>query len=243
DVSRGDMLVHAENQPFSGRRFEGTTVWMNAKPLQPNRPYLLKQTTQIVQARVKEIRHRVDVNTLGHQRASQLQLNKIGVVSVEAQRPLFFDAYKNNRATGNFILIDPITNETVAAGMISRPDTFHHSGPVTETERQARIGHRPYLLNLPRATEEVARNIERHLFDAGYLVHIVENSPEAVRTVLAAGLVAMLVGASTTAPAGFTANQVITADAEEEADLYQSVLAAITSSNAGTVSLTDGAGI
>jgi sulfate adenylyltransferase large subunit len=243
DISRGDMLVHAGNQPFSGRRFEATTVWMNARPLQPNRPYLLKQTTQIVQARVKEIRHRVDVNTLGHQRAGQLQLNEIGVVSVESQRPLFFDAYKNNRSTGSFILIDPITNETVAAGMISRPDAYHHSGPVTETERQARIGHRPYLLNLPRATEEVARNIERHLFDAGYMVHIVENSPEAVRTVLAAGLVAMVVGESTAVPPGFPANQVITADAEDEADLYQSVLAAITSSNAGTVSLTDGAGI
>src|SRR4029077_17436148 len=132
---RGDMLVHPDDVPHSGRRFEATVVWMSEKALEPHRPYLLKQTTQMVQAKIRDIRHRVDINTLGHQRASQLQLNEIGVVTVESQRALFFDPYRKNRSTGCFILIDPITNETVGAGMIIGPDTHHHSGPVTPTER------------------------------------------------------------------------------------------------------------
>src|SRR5207248_518566 len=105
DISRGDMLVHPDNAPHAGRRVEATMVWMNEKPLEPHRAYLLKHSTEIVQARVRDIRHRIDINTLGHQRASQLQLNEIGLVSVEAQRQIFFDAYRKNRATGSFILI------------------------------------------------------------------------------------------------------------------------------------------
>ncbi len=80
DISRGDMLVHAGNPPHFGRRFEATVVWMNQKPLEPNHPYLLKHTTQTGQARVREIRYRIDVNTLEHQPVSELaaQRNRRG---------------------------------------------------------------------------------------------------------------------------------------------------------------------
>src|SRR5215469_5760596 len=118
DISRGDMLVHSPNLAHAGRRFDATIVWMNQKPLVPNRPYVIKQATQVAQARVREIRSRIDVNTLERQEADELGLNEIGVVAVEAQRPLFFDPYRRNRGTGSFILIDPITNETLGAGMI-----------------------------------------------------------------------------------------------------------------------------
>jgi sulfate adenylyltransferase large subunit len=253
DISRGDMLVPTANQPHVGRRFEATVVWMNQKPLEPHRPYLLKQTTQIVQARVREIRHRVDIHTLGHQRASNLQLNEIGVVSVEAQRSLFFDPYRANRATGNFILIDPITNETLGAGMILGPDTWRPSGPVTSAERLARIGHRPYLVRLVNADRETARAIERHLFDQSYLVHVIEEPQhlaQAVRTAFTAGLVSVVYGAAAKDSAAFSAgvpkDQIVTLNRdqfENEAALIRALIQALTSVAGGDVPLTDGAGI
>lgn len=118
DVSRGDMLVAPADPPQSARRFDATLVWMNQKPAVAGRPYLLKHTTQTLQARIVEIRHRVDIHTLAAQPAGELQLNEIGAVVVEAQRPLFIDPYRRNRFTGSFILIDPLSNETLGAGMI-----------------------------------------------------------------------------------------------------------------------------
>ncbi len=253
DISRGDMLVHSSDQPHSGRRFEASVVWMNEKPLEPHRPYLLKHTTQMVQAKVREIRHRIDINTLGHQRANHLQLNEIGVVSVEAQRPIFFDAYRKNRMTGNFILIDPITNETLGAGMIVGPDVHHHSGPVTPAERLARIGHRPYVIRLEQGGAELARLIERHLFDLGYLVHVVEEADpmvQAVWTGFQAGLISIVYGLSAENPAvvppAIPGDQVIAMNAtqfEDEAGLLQAIVSSLASGNLGNVRLTDGAGI
>ena len=252
DISRGDMLVHSDNRPHAGRRFEATVVWMNQKPLEEHRPYLLKHSTQMVQARVREIRHKIDINTLGHERASALQLNEIGLVSVEAQRPVFFDAYRKNRATGAFILIDPITNETVGAGMIARPDTHRHSGPVTETERLARIGHRPYVLRLKNSDAPAARLLERHLFDFGYLVYVIEGAEdlqEAVRTGFQAGLVSILYGAAAENPfagAGIAADQVVVLDRtqfEGDTDWLERAVAILASANPGNVQLTDGGGI
>ena len=200
DISRGDMLVHAGNPPHIGRRFEATVVWMNQRPLAPNHPYLLKQTTQTGQARVREIRYRIDVNSLEHQPVSELQLNEIGVISVEAQRPLFFDPYARNRSTGSFILIDPITNETVGAGMILQPQaTGTRTGRVTDTEREAARGHAGVAILLPPDALDLAWSLERRLFDQGYAVHVIhqpEDLRQAVRTAVEAGLVAVVAGAT-----------------------------------------------
>jgi sulfate adenylyltransferase large subunit len=118
DVSRGDMLVSPDDRPARAQRFEATLVWMNEKAAAADRPYLLKHTTQTLAARIVEIRHRVDIHTLAAQPASELRLNEIGVVLVETKRPLFVDPYRRNRFTGSFILLDPLTNETMGAGMI-----------------------------------------------------------------------------------------------------------------------------
>jgi len=118
DVSRGDMLVAPDDQPARAERFEATLVWMNEKPAVADRPYLLKHTTQTLAARIIEIRHRIDIHTLEAQAAGTLRLNEIGRVLVEAQRPLFVDPYRCNRATGSFILLDRLTNETLGAGTI-----------------------------------------------------------------------------------------------------------------------------
>jgi hypothetical protein len=148
------------------------------------------------QARVREIRYRIDVNTLAHQPAGELRLNEIGVIAVEAQRPLFFDAYAKNRATGSFILIDPITNETLGAGMIRQPQqTGVRTGRVTTTEREAARGHAALAICLPEGSLELAWALERRLFDSGYAVHVlpeVENLEVALRTLLDAGLIAIV---------------------------------------------------
>ena len=96
---------------------------MNEKPAVSDRPFLLKHTTQTLPARLVDIRHRVDIHTLGSQPADELRLNEIGVVLVETQRPVFVDPYRRNRFTGSFILLDPLTNETVGAGMIDSVET------------------------------------------------------------------------------------------------------------------------
>src|SRR5882724_6924371 len=121
DISRGDMLVPPGNPPHVSRRFEASMVWMNQAPLELRGAYLIKHTTLQTAATVIAIRHRVDINTLEKVEATALQMNEIGAVIVETHKPLFFDPYQQNRATGAFILIDPITNETVGAGMITGP--------------------------------------------------------------------------------------------------------------------------
>jgi len=168
DISRGDMLVHGALQP--ARRFAASLVWMNEKPLAPGRPYLLKHTTQTMQARVPTVRHKVDMRTLDELPVTALALNEIGVVELETQRPLLADPYAHNRATGSFILIDTITNETLAAGMVAEVlEAESRTGRVTPEERAARIGHRALLVRLPDATREQAEALERELFDLGVL--------------------------------------------------------------------------
>jgi sulfate adenylyltransferase large subunit len=118
DVSRGDMIVEAEDQPVSARELEAIVCWMSEQPLQPRGRYAIKHTTRTARAIVEQIEHRVDVNTLEHVAAPQLALNEIGRVRLRCSSPLVVDPYARNRATGSFILIDEASNDTVAAGMI-----------------------------------------------------------------------------------------------------------------------------
>lgn len=118
DVSRGDMMVHPADRPRVGRAFDAHLVWMHDRALETTRTYLLKHTTQTMRAEVTQVAWRKDMDTLEELPASTLGLNDIGRVTITAHRPLFFDPYETNRETGSFILIDSITNNTVAAGMI-----------------------------------------------------------------------------------------------------------------------------
>jgi sulfate adenylyltransferase large subunit len=117
DISRGDM-ISASDDPQTARSFEATMVWFDGRPLDTGRDYFVKHTTQIVPVRVESVHHKVNVATLGHEAASELAMNEIGVVRIAAARPLFFDRYAINRGTGSFILIDRETNATAGAGMI-----------------------------------------------------------------------------------------------------------------------------
>ncbi len=204
DVSRGDMLVPPQHPPHASRRFEAMLVWMNQKALEPGRPYLIKHTTQQAGATVAVVRHRVNINTLEHELVDRLGFNEIGAVMVEAKRPLFFDAYDKNRATGAFILIDPLTNETLAAGMITGrvgSEAQHgeelaaiefSTGRVTPAERYIRAGHRPVAIWLP-GDEELAYALERKLFDRGYLVQVLAGAGvvEVARAAVDGGMISI----------------------------------------------------
>lgn len=118
DVSRGEMLVHPGAQPIVARNFETMLVWMDEEPMDPNKQFFLKHTTNISRVQIDSIKYKVDVNTMEHSTASHLELNEIGRAVMITAKELFFDPYQDNKSCGAFILIDPITNNTSAVGMI-----------------------------------------------------------------------------------------------------------------------------
>jgi sulfate adenylyltransferase subunit 1 len=118
DVSRGDVIVGTEDQPVVAREFEAMVCWMTDEPLRPRGRYAIKHTTRTARVIVDEIEHRVDVNTLAHEPAAQLELNEIGRLRLRCSAPLVVDPHARNRTTGSFILVDEATNDTVGAGMI-----------------------------------------------------------------------------------------------------------------------------
>ncbi|MBS1813423.1 MAG: sulfate adenylyltransferase subunit CysN [Acidobacteria bacterium] len=124
DISRGEMIVCADARPHAlpatSTHFSAQVVWMHEEPLVPGRQYLVKHTTRTVRATAKKIAYRVDVNTLHRADADKLALNEIGEIEFSTTLPLFFDPYRERRATGALILIDPISNATVGAAMITQ---------------------------------------------------------------------------------------------------------------------------
>ena len=131
DISRGDLIA-ASDEPTASRHFEATLVWMNERPLDLSRRYLIKHTTQLVPGYIGAIQHRVNVGTLEGEPASALEMNQIGLVSVDALRPLYFDPYSANPRTGCFIVIDAQSNATVGAGMVARAAAPRLSAPPAE---------------------------------------------------------------------------------------------------------------
>ena len=210
DVSRGDMIVDPNHVPHVSRRFAAKLVWMHETPGEAERDYWLKHTSQTVRAQISRIRHRIDINTLAEQPANRLELNEIASIQVETRRPLFFDSYQQNRITGAFILIDPISNATVAAGMIDESTaesleplklgslefTGETEATVTPAERYARAGHYPATVWLT-ARQDLAVLLERKLFDLGCQVHVLADDreshllPELARVLNSAGLIAI----------------------------------------------------
>jgi hypothetical protein len=180
------MLVPPDHAPRVARRLDARIIWMSATPLDPAREYLLKHTTQDVKARVRRIRYRLDMEALEKHPAGELALNDIGAVELETQRPVFVDPYKRNRATGSAILIDPLSNETVAACMITARIPEDAAG-VEEEKRRARYGHRPAIVSLGAPDAPLGRAMEEALFTRGCLAaSIVEARPEIVPDLAAA---------------------------------------------------------
>jgi len=173
DLSRGDMLVSPAHPPRVSRHFDAMVVWFNSEPAEPGKSYLLKHTSRTVRAKALKIHYRVNVNTLAQEPVSSLQMNDIAYVEFETVSPLFFDPYTQNRITGSFILIDPISNATLGAGMIradladqtaAAGDSTKKLAPVTAIERHRRHRHYPALI-LVEDNADLATRLERALFD------------------------------------------------------------------------------
>ncbi|HVT82807.1 MAG TPA: sulfate adenylyltransferase subunit CysN, partial [Phycisphaerae bacterium] len=169
DVSRGDMLVHADTAPdrpapIVANDIEAMVVWMNEVPFVPGKSYWFKQTTRLVTGSMVELEHAVDVNTLAEKPAKRLNLNEVGKVSLALSQSLVFDPYKANASTGAFIIIDRLSNTTVGAGMIlgRRQNAASNRGPVSREEKEVRLGQRGAVI---WASREIAPALERALFE------------------------------------------------------------------------------
>jgi len=185
DVSRGDMLVHADSRPRIADSFEAMLVWMGEEPMLPGKKYDIKRATSYVPGSIASIAHSVDVNTLEHGASSSLQLNEIGRVKVSLDAPIALDGYAQNRTTGSFIVIDRLTNGTVGAGMIiadplAHGSTGHHGAlaHVSTEERAIRFGQQPATVlftGLSGAGKStLAYAVERKLFDMGRAVYVLD---------------------------------------------------------------------
>jgi len=143
DISRGDVISTTDQPASSADQFETTIVWMSEEPLLPGRSYLLKSGAKSVNATVTTIKHEINVTTLEHTAAKQLELNAIAVCNINTDQNIAFDAYEENRETGAFILIDRITNATVGAGMLHfalrRSDNIHMQAVDVDKEKRSEL--------------------------------------------------------------------------------------------------------
>ena len=187
DISRGDLIVSAETPATVAKRAKSALVWMDQRPLERNRRYLLKQTSHTVPGFVSSIEHRTNITSLSHEPAETLEMNGIGVVSIQLLRPIALDLYGENRSTGAFILIDPETNSTVAAGMITAASGDTASGDnaaastlgrVSADERAARWGHQGGVVDL-EGPGDLIDAIERSLFAMGAITSRIETGDPA----------------------------------------------------------------
>lgn len=189
DISRGDMIVRTRNLPQVANQLECTLCWMSEEPMNPRGAYLVQHTTRQVRAFISEINYRIDVDTLHREPAATLHLNEIGRVRITTTQSLFFDPYPLNRATGSFILIDPATNNTVAAGMIRRrareldevvaqqtarqrsANVTWDSSQISRELRERQNGHKAAVLWFTGLSgsgkSTVARTLERRLYELG----------------------------------------------------------------------------
>ena len=202
DLSRGALLVSPDSRPYESDRFAATVVWLHAQPLRLGQTYLVKHCGREVKGWATRIRGRMNVDDLTEHPAEQLEMNDIASVDFDTTSPLFFDAYERNRATGSFILIDPLSNATVGAAMIRAEIVRPQSGPpsqqpasrgaalhdVTERERRVRYRHFPAVFCV-NGKLDVAKRLERSLFERGFVALLVRQSefpPSALQSVLSA---------------------------------------------------------
>jgi bifunctional enzyme CysN/CysC len=183
DISRGDLIARTNNQPRVAQEFDATVCWMSdAAALEPGRDYIIKHTTRTTRAKVTALDYRLDVNTLHRDKtASALKLNELGRITLRTQVPLLLDEYTRNASTGSFILIDPNTNGTVAAGMVLRdisaqaasPNTVRHKSLVTAEDRPR--GKTLWLTGLSGAGKSsVAMLVERKLLEKGVPAYVLD---------------------------------------------------------------------
>ncbi|MEA3392211.1 MAG: sulfate adenylyltransferase subunit CysN [Candidatus Marinimicrobia bacterium] len=194
DISRGDMLVHINNQPRMERHFEAMLVWMDEKKMNPNTNFIIKQTTNLTKARIDTIRYKINVNTMHRSETDHFKLNEIGRVVITTNKTLFFDAYERNHETGSFILIDPVTHNTSAVGMIiDRVSSEDLPNRMSDSDRK-KIDKGESLVSTKERTKkyqqkgqtiwitglhgsgktDVAYMLEKRLFDLGHITVLLD---------------------------------------------------------------------
>ncbi|MCK3683126.1 sulfate adenylyltransferase subunit CysN [Maribellus sp. YY47] len=196
DISRGDMLVHPDNLPRVERQFEAMLVWMDEKDMNLSTQFYIKHANNTTKARIDDIRYKVDVNTLEKSNIEKFKLNEIGRVVITTTKPLFFDPYKKNKQTGSFILIDPVTHNTCAVGMIiDKLSSKNLPSRITDTDKERiaagksliKSDERQQKLNQKGETiwitglhgsgkNELAFSLERKLFDEGASAVLIDGS-------------------------------------------------------------------
>lgn len=196
DISRGDMLVHPDNLPRVERQFEAMLVWMDENAMNLSTQFYIKQANNNTKARIDEIKYKVDVNTLEKSKIDKFNLNEIGRVVITTTKPLFFDPYKKNHQTGSFILIDPVTHNTCAVGMIiDRLESKNLPSRITDVDKakiakgQSLIKPEEYVSKYNQKGEtiwitglhgsgknELAFSLEKKLFDNGATVVLIDGS-------------------------------------------------------------------
>lgn len=196
DLSRGDMIAHAANRPWIATNVEAMLIWMDTKPLELGKQYVIKHTTRTVRGRLTELKYRIDPNTLHREQAGSLGLNDIGRIGLELMRPILCDEYSRNRQTGSFILIDPLTNFTCGAGIvIDRSHRYaaealrqaqgaqgrhitRHIGHVSTQDREKLFGHRPvtvWLTGLSGSGKStLAYALEKRLTEQGHACFVLD---------------------------------------------------------------------
>lgn len=214
DISRGDILVSANDVPETTNRFEAMVVWMAEESLQPGRQYEVKLNTTRVAGGISNVRHRVDVNTLEQSPASTLELNEIARCEITLERAVVADDYRNHHGTGSFIIVDRLTNATVAAGMIvddgtqqqgDLTDSLVSESSVSEADRSIRFGQQGSAVVIsggePALRSTVLYSLEKLLFEQGRAVSAYDQAqlapvaaqlPQVAQLLSASGVIALL---------------------------------------------------
>lgn len=189
EVSRGNMLVDPDTRPVVADQFQAHVIWFDAQPMFPGRSYIVRTETDSISSSITELKYKVDINNFAHQPAKILEMNDVGVCNFSTQMPIAFDTYSDNRVTGNFVIIDRMTNATVGAGMIDfalrRAQNVHWQAlEVDKNARAAAKGQKPVVLwftglsgsgksTIANALEKLlhARNWHTYLLDGDNVRH------------------------------------------------------------------------
>jgi bifunctional enzyme CysN/CysC len=183
DVSRGEVIASVDRPPRIGEQFEASIVWMAEEPMLRGRSYVMQVGTSTVAATISPLKYKLDIDSLEHLAAEQLELNEIGVCELELDRPIAFDPYLESRDIGGFVLIDRITNQTLAAGMLnfelrrSRNVHYHQTG-IDKAAHCRQKHQRPCVLWLTGLSgagkSTIANVIERRLHELGRHTYLLD---------------------------------------------------------------------
>jgi bifunctional enzyme CysN/CysC len=183
DVSRGDVIASVDGAPRVGEQFEASIVWMSEEPMLRGRSYVMQVGTSTVAATISPLKYKLDIDSLEHLAAEQLELNEIGVCELELDRPIAFDPYVESRDMGGFVLIDRITSQTLAAGMLnfelrrSRNVHYQETG-IDKLAHSRQKGQRPCVLWLTGLSgagkSTIANVVERRLHELGRHTYLLD---------------------------------------------------------------------